>query len=153
MPPKPFYETPEEMEAKIEEYFKGGYRTRTVIVGNKSEGFKEAQVPAITITDLVLFLGFADRASFYDYEKRPAFSHTIKRARTFIEREYEQLLTQGNPAGAIFALKNFGWKDKTEVDFTDKTAGNLDPAQEQAIKRHIPAILEDLARLDNAKKD
>jgi len=32
-----------------------------------------------------------------EYEKKPLFTHTIKRARTFIEREYEEQLRFGNP--------------------------------------------------------
>ena len=70
----------------------------------------------ITISDLVIFLGFCDRHSLYDQEKRgEAFSHTIKRARSFIQREYEELLRTGNPTGAIFALKNFGCSDRQEI--------------------------------------
>ena len=121
----PFYSTPEELQAAIDKYFAGEYRTRKMVIGNKKDGFKEIEVPAITISDLVIYLGFCDRHSFYAYEARSeGFSHTIKRARSFIAREYEQLLNVGNPAGAIFALKNFGWSDKQEieVDLTDKAA-------------------------------
>lgn len=96
-PPK--YRTPEEMDRAITAYFNGG-------------AYKN--VP--TITDLVLYLGFADRHSFYDYENRAAFSHTIKKARSLIEREYENLLRQPACTGAIFALKNFGWIDRREVE-------------------------------------
>ena len=69
-----------------------------------------------TITGLAYFLGFSDRHSFYDYEKRGKFSHTIKRARLWIESIYESKLFEGSPTGAIFALKNFGWKDKQETE-------------------------------------
>jgi len=110
----PFFKTPEELQVKINEYFAGGYRKRKTIVGNKKEGYREIEIPDITISDLVIFLGFCDRQSFYDLEKRKEFTHTIKRARTFIEREYESLLKDGNPAGAIFALKNFGWIDRQD---------------------------------------
>ena len=116
-PPK--YETADQLETKIGEYFVGGYRTRSAIVGNKKDGYKKVEIPAITISDLVIFLGFCDRASFYDYEKNPEFSSTIKKARTLIEREYEQLLVTQSPTGAIFALKNFGWVDKQDVDISD----------------------------------
>jgi len=116
MPKPPKYNSPEKLQSKIEEYFESGYRKIKRVVGTKKEGFHEVEVPDITISDLVIFLGFADRRSFYDYEKKPAFAHTIKRARTFIEREYETLLKLGNPAGPIFALKNFGWTDKTEIE-------------------------------------
>lgn len=108
----PIFDSPEQMQERIEEYFLNcpDYRTVTLKDGTS------VKIPTITITGLVLFLGFADRASFYDYEKKPEFSHTIKRARTFVEREYEIALQGGNPTGPIFALKNFGWKDKTETE-------------------------------------
>mgnify|MGYP003704955791 FL=1 len=35
-----------------------------------------------------------------------------------IEHHYEQLIQGHNNAGAIFALKNMGWIDKTEVEQT-----------------------------------
>jgi len=115
-PPK--FKTSEELEQKIAEYFAGGYRTRTIVIGNKRDGFEEKEIPDITISDLVIFLGFCDRHSFYDYEKRPEFAHAIKKARAFIEREYESLLKLGNPAGPIFALKNFGWTDQQDLKLT-----------------------------------
>ncbi len=113
-PPK--YEKAEVMQVKIAKYFKECPDVRLVPVG-----FKLVEVPCPTITGLVLYLGFCDRASFYDYEKRKEFSHTIKTARSFMEREYENLLRAGNCTGAIFALKNFGWKDKQELDITEKS--------------------------------
>lgn len=70
----------------------------------------------LTITGLAYHLGFESRQSFYDYEKRDLFSYTIKRARMFIENEYEKLLISNNTTGAIFALKNFGWTDKQDIE-------------------------------------
>ena len=61
----------------------------------------------------------------YDYEENPEFSNTIKKARTFMEREYEKLL-HTNPTWAIFALKNFWWTDRQEVDTTMKFSWSLD---------------------------
>ena len=101
-PPK--YETVEELNDKIVEYFE--------------KIKKEKDSP--TITGLVLHCGFCDRASFYDYEKKPEFTHTIKKARTTLEMVYEKYLLKGNnTAGAIFALKNFGWTDKQQIEHTD----------------------------------
>jgi hypothetical protein len=111
-PPK--YETPEELQAKIQEYFKDGMRFKEVVIGPpNNRSTVTIQVP--TITGLCFYLGFESRQSFYDLEKRPQFSYTIKKARLLIEREYEEQLQAGNPTGAIFALKNFDWKDKQEV--------------------------------------
>ena len=108
-PPK--YKNKEELQDKITEYFEKGMRKKKVVVGpvtNRSM----VEIPVPTITGLALFLGFESRQSFYDYEKNEEFTYTIKKARTFIEREYEELLSTGNVTGAIFALKNMGWIDK-----------------------------------------
>jgi len=108
----PFYNSPDDIQAKIDEYFAGGMRTKTMFT---KDGVSY-DVPVPTITGLALFLGFESRQSFYEYEEKPEFTYTIKKARTFIEREYEELLQTGNVTGAIFALKNMGWKDKSEVE-------------------------------------
>jgi hypothetical protein len=78
----------------------------------------------LTICGLVLHLGFCDRASFYNYEKYGEFSYTIKKARVRIEEYYEKkMLELRNPAGAIFALKNFGWVDRQEIEQTTHIDG------------------------------
>lgn len=106
------FSTPEELEAMVDKYFKDWHRKKEVIT---TLGIK-VKVPAITMSDLALYLWFDSRQSLYDYEKKQEFSYTIKRARLFIEREYEERLSGQSPTGAIFALKNMGWKDKSEVD-------------------------------------
>ena len=68
-----------------------------------------------TVTGLCLYLGFSSRSSLDDYEKRSdEFSYVVKRARLLIENSYELSATTFD----MFALKNMGWKDKTEVDTT-----------------------------------
>lgn len=111
----PMYSKPEKLQKKIDEYFKSGVKKRQVEVG-KGESKKVIEIPVPTITGLVLFCGFCDRQSFYAYEKKEKFSYTIKRARTMIEQVYEEGLQLTGGSGPIFALKNFGWVDKTEVE-------------------------------------
>lgn len=73
----------------------------------------------ITLTGLILHLGLNSKDTFYEYEKRPEFSDSVKRARLIVENEYENRLVMGtNAAAPIFALKNFGWKDKQDIDLT-----------------------------------
>ena len=115
----PIYNTPEELQAAISEYFDKGVKIKTVIIGKPPTNY-EVQIPVPTITGLCIFLGFESRQSFYDTEKRYGFSYTIKKARLLIEKEYEEMLAIGNTTGAIFALKNFGWTDKQEIDHTTK---------------------------------
>jgi hypothetical protein len=66
-----------------------------------------------TITGLALYLGFSSRSSFDDYEERSEeFSYIIKRAKLAVENSYE---LSGQTID-IFALKNMGWKDKSELE-------------------------------------
>ena len=109
----PIYSNPEDLSNKIEEYFISGVAKKKIFIGS---GDKKVciEVPIPTISGLVLYCGYCSRQSFYDLESDPKFSYTIKRARLRIEQDYEQDLKSGLGAGAIFALKNFGWKDVTE---------------------------------------
>ena len=94
----PIIASSEEFDTLVEEY-------RTLCT--------EQKIP-VTFTGMALHLGFASRRSFYDYEKREGFSHSVKRARMLVEAEYERRLHGNNVAGAIFALKNHGWSDRQE---------------------------------------
>lgn len=102
----PMYDSPEELQQGIDKYFKEGVTVKVI---------KDIETPIPTITGLCYFLGFESRQSFYDLEKRAGFSYTVRKARLFIEKHYEEMLQSGNTIGAIFALKNFDWKDKQEI--------------------------------------
>ena len=61
------------------------------------------------------------RKTLYNYEEKDKFLHIVKKARERVERHYEDLLIYSErPTGVIFALKNMGWADKRETDFTTK---------------------------------
>lgn len=115
----PIFENSQELIDAIDDYFKNGVKLRQVVVG-KAPKQQVLNIPVPTITGLCYHIGFESRQSFYDYEEKPEFSYTVKRARLFIEKEYEEQLSIGNTVGAIFALKNMGWKDKTETEFSGK---------------------------------
>ena len=105
------FETPEELQSLIDKYFTDDLPVRITW----SNGVK-CITPCPTISGLALYLGFCDRHSMYDYEKREQFSHTIKRARANITRYHEEIAQGGACSGAIFMLKNFGYTDKSEID-------------------------------------
>lgn len=127
-PPK--YENANDLQAAIDDYFNNGVDKRQVVIG-KGENAKVVELPIPTISGLAYYLGFESRQSFYDYEKRDGFSYTVKKARLFIEREYEMQLSAGNTVGAIFALKNMGWMDQQKIDHT--TNGKDMPSERVAI--------------------
>lgn len=114
------FETAEQLQQAINEYFNNGVTKRRVVVGKRT-----IRIEVPTITGLCYFVGFESRQSFYDYEKRDGFSYTVKRARLFIEQEYEEQLSVGNTVGAIFALKNMGWADKSQQELTGKDGADL----------------------------
>lgn len=113
----------------IEQYFEyiqgeEGIRTKEFInpEGEKdtiTENYWIRRPEPPTVTGLTLWLGFADKKSLYDYKERDCFVHSIKKAVTRIEKHHEEKIAWGDKCtGNIFALKNFGWKDKIEQSIT-----------------------------------
>jgi hypothetical protein len=98
------FSSPEEFDSKVMDY---------------QAHCKETGEP-VTWTGLALFMGFSSRVSIDEYLKYDGFSYSVKRAKAFVEYEYEKRLCGDKPTGAIFALKNFGWFDKTEIDHSSK---------------------------------
>ena len=147
------YVTPEQLQEKINEYFKKGIALRKVIVG-PANNREVVEIPVPTITGLALYCGFSDRVSFYDYEKREEFSYTIKKARATMEQHYEELIQGSTPTGAIFALKNFGWIDTQKIEgltphyhFTNIQVGSLETkSQEDLIDCFRKTISKDPER-------
>jgi hypothetical protein len=147
-PPK--FDSPEHLMEECEAYFKYiegefHYETEEIQVDGKFKVVDKVvwdrySEPA-TITGLTLYLGFSDRGSLDDYEKKEEFSHIIKRARKLVEHNYEKRLHGDKNTGAIFALKNMGWKDKTEVENTNLNF-NSEPIPAERIKQ-VSNDLED----------
>lgn len=83
--------------------------------------FKETPFEHYTITGLALALD-TTRDLLCDYNNIPEFSDAVKKAKTIVENSYEISLRENGRSGDIFALKNFGWKDKTEQEVTVHTS-------------------------------
>ena len=93
----------------------------------------------ITVTGLCIALRTI-RHTLDDYQsgkyddKDPDFSMAVKKAKLVCENYAESRLYGNNPTGAIFALKNFGWKDKFETEHSGSIdiASLLDVARKRA---------------------
>jgi len=94
------YKSPEQFTRKVEEYQQHCYNVKQ----------------PVTWTGLALYLGFSSRESIDEYLNYKGFSDCVKRAKAMVEWHYEMRLADNAPAGAIFALKNYGWTDKQELD-------------------------------------
>lgn len=70
-----------------------------------------------TVTGLALALD-TSRETLMNYEKKEEYFDAIKKAKEMVHNAYELDLRKKGRSGDIFALKNFGWTDKTEQDIT-----------------------------------
>lgn len=121
-PPK--WKSPEEFEEAVDAYFAN---TETLH----------------TWTGLAIHLGFESRQSLQDYKEKPGFSYPIKKALILIEKTYEErMFSLKNPTGPIFALKNFGWKDKQEIE--QHITGDIKFGGIQIVKPNEPGKEPDL---------
>lgn len=131
------FNSPEELQARIDEYFEGGAHQKEypTLAGS-------VRIPIYTISGLAYFLGFISRQSFYDYEGRVEFSDIIKRARLRIEMNYEENLIDKACTGSIFALKNMGWHDRHEL--TGENGKDLIPPARTLTKEEAKDFLKEL---------
>lgn len=74
----------------------------------------------LTLTGMILHLGLSSRQSLDEYSSYEGFSDSVKRAKLYVEMEYEKRLATNSPTGSIFALKNFGWTDRQTIEHDGK---------------------------------
>jgi len=117
-PPK--FNSLAELQAKIDEYFETKVGSKIIKdndgnVCTDKKGNPVYEVTPPTISGLALFLGFKSRQSLYDYKERAEYSYALHATTLKIEEFAESQLFVGNHQGAIFWLKNKGWKDNQDV--------------------------------------
>lgn len=105
------YDNAKQLEKKINEYF------------------DKVEEEEITITGLCLYLGI-HKDTFYEYAQKEEFKDVINLARLIVENSYEISLRKNGRTGDIFALKNFGWRDKSEVEVQKNPIEDLTPLAE-----------------------
>lgn len=99
-------------------------------------GVNERNYP--TISGLAYALDVCTQ-TLINYTEKNEFFAPIKRAKQLVEIIYEQKLHGNNSTGAIFALKNFGWKDKSEQEISGKGGGAI---QYQNVTENDKAIID-----------
>lgn len=103
---------------------------------------RTSKIP-ITITGLCLWLG-TTRDTLMEYQRKQEFSDTIKRLKLYAENYAEEYLYNPNGravVGAIFALKNFGWSDKLQIE-TRSTIGALTEEERAEAQERVRSISE-----------
>lgn len=109
-PPKNDPDDVKAIQTKIDAYF---------------DGLKAGDEPRPpTFNGLSLALGYSSRTTLWENANaKSLISEPIKRAMAKIEEAYEERLFSQSPTGAIFALKNRGWSDKSELEVSGKDGG------------------------------
>ncbi len=120
-PPK--YKNVEEIEEKIEQYFKEcegkiaeDVNGNPMYTKSGNPCWKKAPTPP-TVTGLALALGFTCRRDLLNYQGKKEFCNTITRAKSLVEKYTEErLFDRDGTSGAQFSLRNNfkGWKDDEE---------------------------------------
>lgn len=132
----PIFTSAEEMQEKIDAYFKeceGHPLTDdagNVITTKSGMPIIVGERP-LTITGLALALGFSTRQSLLNYEEKDEFLDTIKRAKSKVEQYAEErLFDKDGSNGAKFSLANNfkGWAEKQtiEADVNNKVNINIE---------------------------
>lgn len=116
-PPKNDPNCVDEIQNKIDLYFESLERTSV-------DGDTVCDYP--TFCGLALALGYSSRTSLWENANAGnPISEPIKKGLLRIEESYEKALRFQSCTGAIFALKNRGWTDKTEDKEKDETINRL----------------------------
>jgi hypothetical protein len=120
----PMYNTKEEIQEKIDKYFKDCEGEILTDADNnpiidKYGNVVKVGVRPLTITGLALALGFNSRQSLLNYQGKQEFMDTIIRAKAKVEQYAEERLYDKDGAnGAKFSLSNNfeGWKEKQQIE-------------------------------------
>ena len=134
------FKSAEELIDILNDYFENG---GTVVTSEKRTG-ESVTKRVLSLSGLIYHLGFDSMKMFYEAEKHKEYGVYIRRAKMLVMRNYEEMLqTSSNPTGAIFALKQFGWKDNTasEVNVTFHPFVNM--MQRASIKDEPKKIIDE----------
>lgn len=123
----PAFNSPEELESKIAEYFAFCDARIQHVYSPKADAVIEVINPApYTMSGLARACG-VDRQTILNYAAKDEYFGTIKAARERVHEDVETRLMEKQATGAIFNLKNnFGWVDKTEQDQTHNYPQGID---------------------------
>lgn len=112
------FQSVEEFQTKVDDYF-----ARTPITQQ-------------TITGLALHLD-TFRDVLCDYQLKDEFSIAVKTAKLRVENAYELSLRTRGSAGDIFGLKNFGWRDKQEIESSGEITHKFEDLSDEQLERAI----------------
>jgi len=100
----------------------------------------------ITVTGLCLESD-TNRETLMNYERKDEFFDTIKRLKLYAENYAEEKLFTGrNTIGAIFALKNFGWRDSFEISSKKQPPAGMSEDDRMALRKKVSSFSESFTK-------
>lgn len=136
------YKTPEEFLERAEEYLRSCYDDTGSLI------------KPVTITGMCNYLG-TTRERLLGYENGTleslkdgsgddeAFRDAVKRVKHVCQEYAENHgFMARNPAFAIFALKNYGWKDTQTIETTTTEIHTIDPETRKIVGEYIRQLAE-----------
>lgn len=124
----PLYETVEELQDKIDEYFDYCDNKTKDVHSEKLGDMIMPDPEPYTMAGLAYALGMS-RQTLIDYKNKDEFIDAIKKARDRVEADVERRMNSKDTftPGLIFNAKNnFGWRDKIEQEISNPD-GSLNP--------------------------
>ena len=132
----PMYKSKEEIQEKIDAYFKE-CEGKPLLDKEGNPMIDKSGMPIMygvrpyTITGLALALGFTSRQALLNYQAKEEFFDTITRAKAIVERYAEErLYDKEGSNGAKFSLSNNfeGWREKQQIeaDVNSEVTINID---------------------------
>jgi len=129
------YQTVDDLQMVIDDYFESCWIDKVTETTDKegkcTMSTVRYQCRPYTVTGLALHLDLT-RQGLINYQERPEFIDTIRRAKLKVEMGYEEALFSKNSNGPAFGLKeNFGWKDTQTHDIKAKIETKHDPTDQE----------------------
>lgn len=147
----PMYETKEELQELVEDYFQHCEDTSIVIKKMHSQGVTKTKVPTPpTMAGLAVWLGVS-RQNLNEWKKENRFHDVIMRARDRIEENNIKMGMIGvyeSRTNALNLASNFGYAQKTESQVTGPGGGPI-----QFTDTERAARLESLLNASKPPKD
>lgn len=146
----PRYATPEDMQKRIDAYFRKCDRRKKVIGKRKDKRGRtiDDKVPnpePYTVLGLCQYLGLT-RQAFWKYEHKEPFVDTVKRAKEkcALDLTLRSIEHQGQTAGCIFQLKtNHGHKETQVNEIYTPKDESLKVDADVTIKEQVKEALDE----------
>ncbi len=137
------FNTPEEMQVLIDEYFeiKSGHK-KMVILRNETVVYVPDPEP-VHIAGICAYLGIT-YDTLGEYQKREGFSEPITRAKLMCEEYAVNMCFKGNNKADFVLQNNFKWRNRAETENKTETTTKIiyiDKEEKEAYDKHIDAIV------------